>query len=135
MNTEIWGMAGAVLCLAMAAVGSVLGTGAAGMAAIGAWKKNFAANKEVPFILIAFVGAPLTQTIYGCILMNNIFGTVSGGMAQSVTLSHSLFLLAAGIGGGIGIGASAAMQGKATWGRKMTNLKDIYKLMNTKFIK
>ena len=47
------------LSLAFAAIGSALGTGVAGMAAIGAWKKAFLQNKAAPFILIAFVGAPL----------------------------------------------------------------------------
>ena len=60
------------LSLAFAAVGSALGTGIAGMAAIGAWKRAFAQNKLAPFILIAFVGAPLSQTIYGFILKNQI---------------------------------------------------------------
>ncbi|MGB2705382.1 MAG: V-type ATP synthase subunit K, partial [Candidatus Omnitrophota bacterium] len=49
--------------LAFAAMGSALGTGVAGMAAVGAWKKAFAQNKVASFMLIAFVGAPLTQTI------------------------------------------------------------------------
>jgi len=58
--------------LAFAAAGSALGTGIAGMAAIGAWKKAFMNNKAAPFILIAFVGAPLSQTIYGFILKNQL---------------------------------------------------------------
>ena len=58
--------------LALAALGSALGTGAAGMSAIGAWKRAFLQNKSAPFILIAFVGAPLSQTIYGMILRNAI---------------------------------------------------------------
>ena len=60
------------ISLAVAAMGSALGTGAAGMAAIGAWKKAFIQNKAAPFILVAFVGAPLSQTIYGMILRNAI---------------------------------------------------------------
>jgi len=40
------------------------------MAGIGAWKKCFAQNKNAPFILTVFVGAPLSQTIYGMILRN-----------------------------------------------------------------
>ena len=54
--------------LGLAAMGSALGTGTAGMAALGAWKKCFIQNRPAPFILIAFVGAPLSQTIYGMIL-------------------------------------------------------------------
>ena len=58
------------LSLAFSAIGSALGTGVAGMAAVGAWKRAFMQNKAAPFILIAFVGAPLSQTIYGMILRN-----------------------------------------------------------------
>ena len=95
------GMAGA---LALAAVGSALGTGAAGMAAIGAWKKCFVQNKKAPFILIAFVGAPLTQTIYGMIVMNNTISTA---------VSAGSYLWSLGSLGGLAMGMSAWMQGKA----------------------
>ena len=61
---------GIVASLAFAAMGSALGAGAAGMAAVGSWKKCFAQNKNAPFILTVFVGAPLSQTIYGMIVMN-----------------------------------------------------------------
>jgi len=63
---------GAGLILGLAACGSAAGTGAAGMAAIGAWKKNFAQNKPVSFVLVALVAAPLTQTIYGNIVMTKV---------------------------------------------------------------
>ena len=66
------GFIGVAAALALAAVGSALGAGAAGMASVGAWKKCFAQNKPAPFMLVAFVGAPLTQTIYGYILMNTL---------------------------------------------------------------
>ena len=60
---------GAGLILGLSACGSALGAGTAGMAAIGAWKKNFAQNKPASFIIVALVAAPLTQTIYGNIVM------------------------------------------------------------------
>ena len=69
MNIGLIGVAGA---LAFAAIGSALGMGAAGMAAVGGWKKCFAQNKPAPFTLVIFAGAPLTQTIYGFILMNRL---------------------------------------------------------------
>ena len=90
----------------MAALGSALGTGAAGMAAIGAWKKCYAQGKAAPFMLLVFVGAPLTQTIYGLILMNQIAAAVSKGS----------FFWGIGILGGAAMGASAFMQGKAAAG-------------------
>jgi V/A-type H+-transporting ATPase subunit K len=66
--------AGAAAAMSFGAVGSAVGTGTAGMSAIGAWKKCFAQNKAAPFLLLVFIGAPLTQTIYGMILMNALIG-------------------------------------------------------------
>ena len=71
------GSAGGAAAIAFGAVGSALGTGAAGMAAIGAWKKCYAQGKAAPFQLLVFIGAPLTQTIYGMILMKNIVAKLS----------------------------------------------------------
>ncbi|MBN2120268.1 MAG: V-type ATP synthase subunit K [Candidatus Omnitrophica bacterium] len=94
------------LSLVLAAAGSALGTGVAGMAAIGAWKKAFANNKIAPFIMIAFVGAPLTQTIYGMILRNAI-------KDANLPPESYLFQMIIGLSGGLAIGLSAYMQGKA----------------------
>ncbi|SIP98636.1 V/A-type H+-transporting ATPase subunit K [Alkalispirochaeta americana] len=92
--------------LAFAAMGSALGAGTAGMAAVGAWKKAFIQNKPAPFLLIAFVGAPLTQTIYGLILMNALAAAAAAG-------ADPWLLIGAGIPGGIAMGFSAWYQGKA----------------------
>ena len=62
-------VAGAIACLGLSAAGSAFGTGFAASAAVGAWKKCYAANKPAPFLLLSFVGAPITQTLYGMILM------------------------------------------------------------------
>ncbi len=113
MDATGLGLAAAGAALGFSAAGSALGTGYAGMAAIGAWKKCFAQDKPAPFILIAFVGAPLSQTIYGFILMNTIFGVAQTFGQAGVPNSYFVFLMLAGLFGGIGIGASAAMQGKA----------------------
>ncbi len=94
---------GVAASLAFAAIGSALGAGAAGMAVIGSWKKCFAQNKNAPFILTVFVGAPLSQTIYGMIVMNALIGFATEGQ----------YMWAAGILGGIAMGVSAWMQGKA----------------------
>ena len=99
------GMMGIGAALALAACGSAIGTGSAGMAAVGAWKKCFAQNKPAPFTLIAFVGAPLTQTIYGYILMNTLYQGAEG--------MNPWLLLGAGLFGGLAMGFSAAFQGKA----------------------
>lgn len=94
---------GLACVLALSAIGSGLGTGVAGMAAVGAWKKAFAQNKSASFMLVAFVGAPLTQTIYGMIIMNK--------MAE-LALKGS-YLWSIGIFAGLAMGISAWMQGKA----------------------
>ena len=41
---------GPVAVLGLAAVGSAMGIGAAGMAAVGAWKKGFLRNKPAPMV-------------------------------------------------------------------------------------
>ena len=89
--------------LALSAMGSALGAGIAGMAAVGAWKKAFAQNKAAAFIIVAFVGAPLTQTIYGMIVMNRMVELAVTGT----------YLWSVGVFCGIAIGVSALMQGKA----------------------
>ena len=96
------------ISLAIAAVGSALGTGAAGMAAIGAWKKAFAQNRAAPFILVAFVGAPLSQTIYGMILCDQIMSR-----AELLPPEAYIQLSILGLVAGFAMAMSAFMQGKA----------------------
>jgi V/A-type H+-transporting ATPase subunit K len=102
------GQFGAAAVLGLSAAGSALGAGTAGMAAIGAWKKCYAQNKAAPFILVTFIGAPMSQTIYGFILMNKMIQLISAG-----TVANFGLMLGAGLLGGLGIGASAWFQGKA----------------------
>ncbi len=97
------GMFGAACVLGIAAIGSAIGIGCAGQAAIGAWKRCYMNNKPAPFILTVFAGAPLTQTIYGFLLMQNMITSEQDG----------LFLLALGIFSGLAMAASAVFQGKA----------------------
>ncbi len=105
--------AGGLAALGVAAVGSAIGSGLAGSAAIGAWKKCYAQSKAAPFILITFIGAPLSQTIYGMILMNTIVGKVTGEGAADWAASNWAACLLAGICGGLGMCFSAWYQGKA----------------------
>ncbi|WP_029896232.1 ATP synthase subunit K [Desulfohalovibrio reitneri] len=111
------GKAGAAAALGFAALGSAIGIGTAGMAAIGAWKKAYLQSKAAPFILIAFIGAPLSQTIYGMILMNVMNGMVDQAVAASQAGEAAFInwpaMLMAGIVGGLAMGASSAFQGKA----------------------
>ncbi len=96
---------GIAAAFALAAAGSAIGIGLAGMSTIGAWKKAYAQNKPASFLLIAFVGAPFTQTIYGMILMNQL--------KSAVESTDPGVILGAGIFGGLGIGMSAWFQGAA----------------------
>lgn len=100
------GLIGPAAALGLSAIGSALGTGVAGQASMGAWKKCFAANKPAPFMLVAFTGAPLTQTIYGFLLMLFI----------SQSDQDPLIQLSAGVFGGLAMGFSALMQGKVAAG-------------------
>ncbi len=93
---------GLSLVLAFSACGSGAGAGIAGMAAIGAWKKNYSQNKTASFMLVAFVGAPLTQTIYGMIVMNRMYELAAKGQ----------YLWGIGAFCGAAIGLSAYWQGK-----------------------
>jgi len=94
---------GLAAVLGIAAIGSALGAGVAGMSAIGAWKKAFAQSKAASFMLVAFVGAPLTQTIYGMIVMNKMVELAVKGQ----------YVWGVGILCGLAMGISAYMQGKA----------------------
>ena len=105
------GNAGAAAVLGIAAIGSALGTAAAGLAAVGVWKRCYALDKPVPFILVTFIGAPLSQTIYGMILMNTIVRTASERMAAGDFVGFPA-MMAAGLFGGLGMAASAYGQGR-----------------------
>lgn len=94
--------AGAIMVVALSALGSGSGAGMAGMAAIGAWKKNFVQNKTASFLLVALTAAPLTQTIYGFIVMNKMLALTAKGQ----------YLWGVGLFAGAAIGLSAYWQGK-----------------------
>lgn len=99
-----FGMLGAAVCMGIAAIGSAIGIGTAGQGAIGAWKRCYVNNKPAPFILTVFAGAPLTQTIYGFLLMQT--------MAKASS-TNPAFLLGIGIASGLAMCFSAIAQGKA----------------------
>ena len=54
---------GAAAALGIAAMGSALGCGTAGMSAITMWKKAYAQGKSALFTLLVFVGAPISQLV------------------------------------------------------------------------
>lgn len=100
MSIEFIGMACA---LGLSAMGSAFGAGFAAQASVGAWKKCYANGKPAPFIMVAFSGAPLTQTIYGFLLMQQM----------KSSSADPGFLLILGIFSGLAIAFSAVIQGKA----------------------
>ena len=102
MNIEFIGMACA---LGLSAMGSAFGSGFAAQASVGAWKKCYANGKPAPFIMVAFSGAPLTQTIYGFLLMNFIRSAVASGADPALAMFTGIFA-------GLAIGLSAFFQGK-----------------------
>jgi len=101
------GEMGATAALGISAVGSTIGIGLAGSAAIGAWKKAYAQGKSALFTLLVFVGAPMSQTIYGMIML--IF--INNAIAEKP--ENWAAYLGAGIFGGMGMAGSAWFQGKA----------------------
>jgi len=98
---DLIGYIGVAAVLGLSAIGSGIGAGIAGQAAIGAWKRSYLANKPASFLLVVFAGAPLTQTIYGFIVMNTL-------KASSI---DGLFKLGIGVLSGAAIGYSAVAQG------------------------
>ncbi|PIE98401.1 MAG: V-type ATP synthase subunit K [Treponema sp.] len=98
-----FGMFGVAAVLGFAGVGSAIGVSLGGSSAIGSWKKCYMNNKPAPFVLVIFAGAPLTQVLYGLIMVNNMKD--SG--------SNPWLLLGIGMICGLAIGASAMAQGKA----------------------
>jgi V/A-type H+-transporting ATPase subunit K len=72
------------------------------MSAIGAWKKNFSQNKPASFMLVVFTAAPLTQTVYGMIVMRQLMTIANKGQ----------YLWSIGAFAGLAIGLSALWQGR-----------------------
>ena len=99
--------AGAFAAIGFAAIGAAYGCGVACAAAIGAWKKCYAQNKPAPFQLLVFAGAPLSQVIYGMIIMFVIMGK------EQVTHAAWMVYLIVGIVAGIAMGVSSFWQGHA----------------------
>ncbi|MBL7133676.1 MAG: V-type ATP synthase subunit K [Phycisphaerae bacterium] len=103
-----FGQLGLAMALGLGALGSALGIGAAGRAAAGAWAKEAKAGKPLNFSYIILTGMPLTQTIYGFILMLSLRGPVYN---ETILASNAGALLIIGIAGGLAELFSAWVQG------------------------
>ncbi len=122
---EWLGQIGFALPLGLGAVGSALGIGAAGRAAAGAWAKEAKEGKRMNFLYIALTGMPLSQTIYGFVLMLALlkdrvydaeFMAVNAGAIFSVGLACGLGELFSawmqGVIGAAGVRAMSDGEGK-----------------------
>ncbi|NMA38937.1 MAG: V-type ATP synthase subunit K [Lentisphaerae bacterium] len=98
--------AGAFCSIFFASLGSSYGCYVAAASAIGAWKKCYVQGKMAPFQLAILTGVPMSQTIYGFILM-----LILAGKATSPECWLACLLI--GVLGGFAIGLSAALQGRA----------------------
>jgi V/A-type H+-transporting ATPase subunit K len=106
MDANIFlGQLGVGLAVGLAAIGSCIGAGAAGMAAAGAWAKDAKAGKPLRFIYVICVAAPITQTIYGFLVMNQM----ADKLGQAATAGGLLFII--GVATGLGEMLSAWVQG------------------------
>ncbi len=103
--TIVTGLGDMGLSLSIAAICSAIGTGIAGMAAIGAWKKMILSGQKPAASMLIFAGAPLSQVIYGMILKNAI-------VSANLPADSYPWQVLIGLAAGVGIGASAIFQGK-----------------------
>ena len=106
--------AGAFCAIGFAALGSAYGCGVAAASAIGAWKKCYIQGKMAPFQLSILTGVPMSQTIYGLILMPLIISMRINGKASNPACWATCLVM--GVLGGIAIALSAAYQGRAAAG-------------------
>jgi len=104
-----FGQLGLALALGLGALGSALGIAAAARAAAGAWAKEAKAGKPLNFAYIILVGMPLSQTIYGFILM--LIGMKASVYDPAIVAANAGALLSIGIAGGLAEMFSAWMQG------------------------
>lgn len=106
LATVVTGLGDMGMSLSIASIGSAIGTGIAGMAAIGAWKKMIISGQKAATALLIFVGAPLSQVIYGMILKNAIADA-------DLNPDSYLWQIIIGLFAGAAMAGSAIFQGKA----------------------
>ncbi len=100
---------GAVLALALAAIGSAVGIGLAGQAASGAWAKEAKSGQGLRFTYIILLGLPLSQTLYAFIVMGNMGKVIRE--TPELALANVGLMLGIGLAVGIAEMFSAWMQG------------------------
>ncbi|MEM8926616.1 MAG: V-type ATP synthase subunit K [Bacteroidota bacterium] len=105
LTTTVTGLGDMGMSLGIAAIGSAIGTGIAGMAAIGAWKKMITNGQKAATSMLIFVGTPLSQVIYGMILKNAIADA-------NLAPDSYLWQIIIGLVAGAAMAGSAIFQGK-----------------------
>lgn len=105
-----WGQLALGTVLALSAVGSAVGIGIVGQAAAGAWSKEARAGKPLSFTYVILVGLPLSQTIYGAILM--LIGLRDRVYDAELLSQNAGVLLGIAIAGGLAELFSAWFQGR-----------------------
>jgi V/A-type H+-transporting ATPase subunit K len=93
------------LVLGLGALGSCLGILAAGTAAAGAWASEGRAGRKLSFQYIVMVAAPISQTLYAMILMNNM-------LAKPLNPANTFLFLGVVLGCGLAECFSALCQGR-----------------------
>ncbi len=93
---------GEICVIAIASVGSSLGVLAVSLSAIGGMKKCYLQKKAIPGVLLVYIAAPISQTIYALILMLQLIPA----------MNKSPYLGLFGICAGVGFAFSAYAQGK-----------------------
>ena len=109
MDWAFLGQLGMMLCFGMGALGSSLGAWVAGQAAAGAWARDAKAGKPISFAYVLFIAAPLSQTLYSMIVMNQIGKAIAASAVIAATQAGRL--LGIGIATGLGEMFSAWGQG------------------------
>lgn len=105
IQNAVEGLGDMGLSLTIASIGSAIGTGIAGMAAIGGWKKMILSGQKAATAMLIFVGAPLSQVIYGLILKNAIADT-------NLAPESYVWQIIIGLFAGAAMAGSAIFQGK-----------------------
>lgn len=105
IQNAVEGLGDMGLSLTIASIGSAIGTGIAGMAAIGAWKKMIISGEKAATAMLIFVGAPLSQVIYGMILKNAIADA-------NLAPESYVWQIIIGLFAGAAMAGSAIFQGK-----------------------
>jgi V/A-type H+-transporting ATPase subunit K len=107
-------MLGVGLLMGVSTVGSGIGLWIVGQAAVGAWKKCYAAGKPAPMLLLVFVAMPLSQTFYGFILMNQMLSRVVDAAGNVIMLvpEKAMLYFAVGIAAAASNVITAITQGK-----------------------